>query len=362
MHAATVVAELTERFPGVSISGIAGSQMQARGCRALHHMDMLNVMGISDVLRSLRRIRRIEQSVMGWCAKQQPDVAILVDFSSFHIRLGRKLRQQGIPVIHFIAPKLWAWGAWRVSRLQRSQDRLACILPFEPDWFAQHGISHAAYVGNPSAVSCQQGWSQAELKQHLKIDEHRPLLALLPGSRPQEWRAHVSILADTLAAAQQQLPELACVVPVMPGVDMAALQALWDLGAMPLERTTPGYAMRADAAVAVSGTATLELALWGTPTVLIYMASPMMVFLARRLVKVRCAGLANIIMHDEAVMPELIQEQCRLPHIMSTLMPLLHGGEAADEQRRQFAALKQLLGNERPARGVVNLVQDLLQQ
>jgi len=109
LHAATVVTELKLRFPDSHISGIAGSQMQMQGCIPIHHMHELNVMGIGDVLRSLSRIRRIEQSILAHCREQQPDVAILVDFSSFHMRLGRKLRQRGIPVVHFIAPKLWVW-------------------------------------------------------------------------------------------------------------------------------------------------------------------------------------------------------------------------------------------------------------
>jgi len=360
LHAATVVAELKRRYPGAEIAGIAGEQMQHQGCIALHHMHELNVMGIIDVLRSLSRIRQIEQSVVGWCAEQRPDVAVLVDFSSFHMRLGRKLRQLGIPVVHFIAPKLWAWGSWRVSRLKKSQDRLACILPFESEWFQQRGISHVAYVGNPSATACIGGWSTMKLKQQLDVEHHRPLLALLPGSRPQEIRLHVPILTQTLKRAQTLMPQLACVVPVAPGVDMNALQPLWDQGAKPIHRTDEDFALRADAAVAVSGTATLELALWDTPTVLIYKASWLMVFLARRLARIRCAGLANIILGDRPVMPELIQEACTVDNIITELMPLLHNEEPARRQRLECARLRMLLGHQQAAVGVVDLVGELL--
>jgi len=360
MHAATVVAELKRRYPESDIVGIAGELMQSRGCVPLHHMHELNVMGISDVIRSLSRIRRIERSVLGWCAEQQPDVAILVDFSSFHMRLGRKLRQLGIPVVHFIAPKLWAWGAWRVARLKKSQDRLACILPFEVEWFRTHGIAHVRYVGNPSAAGCANGWSRAELMQRLDLDEHCLLLALLPGSRPQELSVHVPILAATLKRIQQQMPEMACVVPVAPGVDMNVLTPLWQLGAKAIHRTDADYALRADAAVAVSGTATLELALWGTPTVLVYKASALMAFFARRLIKLRCGGLANIILGDRPVMPELIQQACTVDHIVDALVPLLRNESSAKQQRRECAALNALLGDQKPAAGVADLVDELI--
>lgn len=359
MHAATVVAELQRRHPDAVIAGIAGQQMQQHGCIPLHHMHELNVMGITDVLRSLPRIRHLEQSVLHWCVEKHPDVAILVDFSSFHIRLGRKLRKLGIPVVHFIAPKLWAWGGWRVKKLKMSQDRLACILPFEPDWFHQRGLEHASYVGNPSAIACHQGWSKKALRQRLNIEDGRPLLALLPGSRPQEIRNHVPLLAQALKQVQQQMPQLTCVVPLAPGVAIEAIAPLLQLGAKPIDRSEPGYALHADAAVAVSGTATLELALWDTPSVLIYKASPLMIFLARRLATIRCAGLANIILGDRPVMPELLQEACTVNNIVAAIVPLLRNGSAAQLQRSECAELRTLLGLQQPAVGVADMVDEL---
>lgn len=360
LHAATVVKALKSRFPDASIHGIAGTQMVACGCEPIRYMRELNVMGLGDVLRSLSRIKDVEASVVDWCRVQKPDVAILVDFSSFHMRLGRKLRALGIPVVHFIAPKLWAWGSWRVRKLRRSQDRLACILPFEPEWFAKRGIERVRYVGNPSAVGCADGWSMAELKSKLDVADDQPLLALLPGSRPQELHLHVPILAELLQRIRLEIPDLNCVVPVAPGVDREALAPLWQQGAKQVDRTAEGYAMRADAAVAVSGTATLELALWNTPTVLIYRASPVMVFLARRLVNLNCAGLANIILGDRPVMPELIQEQCTLDNMMTELIPLLRNDIAAYKQREAFSELRFILGDKEAASGVVDMVEELL--
>jgi len=359
-HAATIVTELNLRFPDSHISGIAGTQMQSQGCIAIHHMHELNVMGIGDVVRSLSRIRRIEQSILAHCIEHKPDVAILVDFSSFHMRLGRKLRELAIPVVHFIAPKLWAWGKWRVRKLKKSQNKLACILPFEVEWFTKHGIEDVEYVGNPSAVSCQHGWSTSELKQQLHIHNEQPLLALLPGSRPQEIKTHTPILVEVLKQLKQHIPNLACVVPLAPSVDMKALDSLWRLGAKPIERTRDGYAMRADAAIAVSGTATLELALWNTPTVLIYKASPLVEFLARRMFTLRCIGLSNIIMGDKKIMPELLQKECQVDRIITALLPLIRNEDAALLQRHEFTKLQSILGMKKPASGVVDMVESLL--
>ncbi|TLS76527.1 lipid-A-disaccharide synthase [Mariprofundus erugo] len=360
MHAGEVVSELRHRFPSLQIHGVAGPRMLAAGCLPLHQISELNVMGLAEVLGALSRIRRIEESLLAWCIREQPDVAVLVDFSSFHMRLGRKLRQLGIPVVHFIAPKLWAWGAWRVRKLRRSQDALACILPFEPAWFSDRGIA-ARYVGNPSAGSCAHGWSLEQFRQHIGVAEGRSVLALLPGSRPQELKVHVPLLREVLLRLQatEENPPV-CVVPVAPGVSMDVLEPLWQAGALPLDRNVADYALRADAAVAVSGTATLELALWDVPTVLIYQTSALTVFLARMLVRLKCVGLANIILDDRPVMPELIQHACTVENILGQLLPLLHQQAAADDQRHAFIELRRRLGQQRAAAGVADMVEELL--
>ncbi|MDQ7011952.1 MAG: lipid-A-disaccharide synthase [Mariprofundaceae bacterium] len=359
LHAAAVIRALKERMPDVEITGIAGVRMQQAGCRPLHDMDERNVLGLGDVIAALPRIRRVQQSLLAWCGEHHPDLAVLVDFSGFHMRLGRRLRRMGIPVLHYIAPKLWAWGSWRTRMLRKSQDRLACILPFEPAWFAGHGID-ACYVGNPSAFSCRKGWSSAELRSRLGISSRSRLLALLPGSRPGELQRHVALLADVWREVRERMPDIHAVVPLAPGVSRQMLMPLTAAGALVVERSEDGYALRADAAVVVSGTATLELALWNVPSVLIYRGSPMMVFLARRLVATRCAGLANILLDDTPVMPELIQQQSTVENIMDALLPLLQDGEAVTGQRKAFSRLQQLLGDDDPAAGVADLAVHML--
>ncbi|MDQ6956251.1 MAG: lipid-A-disaccharide synthase, partial [Mariprofundaceae bacterium] len=261
MHAAGVMKALEKQYNDVSVSAIAGPAMREVGCEVLCPMESLNVMGIGDVLKALPRIRRIGKDICDWAGHAQPDVAILVDFAGFNMSLGEKLRKLGIPVLYYIAPKLWAWGHWRVKRLQRAQDCLACILPFEPKWFAEKGID-AHYVGNPSVLACQHGWSQEQLKQKLGMGVETPLLALLPGSRRSELTIHVGLLAEAYLRIKEQFPALVAVTTRAPGVSDQQLKPLLDAGVQVLDRLDDDYALRADAAIAVSGTATLELALW----------------------------------------------------------------------------------------------------
>ena len=360
LHAAALIRAIGAAHSESLFYGVAGPSMRAAGCNTIEPMSKLNVMGIGDVIRALPRIRRVESSLCDWLKVNQPDIVILVDFPGFNMRLGKRIKQMGIPVIHYIAPKLWAWGAWRSKKLALSQDYLASILPFEVQWFKKRGIK-ANYVGNPSAISCRAGWSRTELNQKLGLDKHDFLLALLPGSRPGELARHAQLLADFNRIIKAQFPYLKTVVTRAPGVTDDHLRPLLDSGVMLVDRMDEGYAMRADAAVAVSGTATLELALWDVPTVLVYKNSGGMVWLGRKLVQVHCGGLANILLGDREVMPELIQENATVENITKALVPII-SGVAADSQRREFKALRALLGERNPAEEVAKVVLQMIEE
>ncbi len=358
MHAAAVIRSLSARCDHPEIFGIAGPSMRHAGCETLIDMEQLNVMGVSDVLKALPRIRRIRNNILEWADHNRPDIAILVDFPGFHINLGARLRKLGIPVLQYIAPKLWAWGSWRARRLQRSRDELACILPFEPEWFKQRHIgSH--YVGNPSVVTCTTGWNRTEFRQRLGFAPDAHVLTIWPGSRPSELAHHVPLLAEAWRMIQHQCPDVHCVVPLAPGVDKKLLEPLMKEGGVPVNRMEKEFALRVDAAIAVSGTATLELALWDVPTVLVYRTSPLTAFVARKLVRVPYIGLTNILLNT-SVMPELIQEEATVENIVRSVLPLLQGGAEAMKQRTRFASLRAMLGDDDPAEAITTMVMRLV--
>lgn len=357
-HASALIrairAQLRAQKPDIRIQGVAGPQMVKEGCIALHRMEELNVMGIGDVIRALPRIRRIENSLLASLETSPPDIAILVDFPGFNMRLGKKLRRMGVPVIHYIAPKLWAWGSWRVSKLKQSQDRLASILPFEEKWFGDRGID-VTYVGNPSAIECRAGWSRNELREKLGIDNDHKLIALLPGSRPGELARHVPLMTELNSEIKKRYPDAVTITTRAPGVSDEQLRPLLDSGVILIDRQQEGYALRADAAIAASGTATLELALWDVPTVLFYRATGFAMWLGKKLLRTKCVGLANIILGDQPVMPELLQEEASVENVLSELVPILEG-DASVKQRQKFAELKEILTDKNPSEEVAKIV------
>ena len=354
LHASALIRAIRAQNPDVILHGVAGPQMVKEGCLALHRMEELNVMGLGDVIRALPRITRIEKSLLASLQTNTPDIAILVDFPGFNMRLGKKLRAMGIPVLHYIAPKLWAWGSWRVMKLKQSQDRLASILPFEETWFGERGID-VTYVGNPSAIECRSGWNRDELFQKLGIDKDKKLIALLPGSRPGELARHVPLMAELNREIKKRYPDSVTVTSRAPGVSDDQLRLLLDSGVTLIDRQQEGYALRADAAIAASGTATLELALWDVPTVLFYRASPFAMWLGKKLLRTRCVGLANIILGDEPVMPELLQEEASVENVLKELIPILEG-DASVKQRQKFAELKEVLSDKNPSEELAKIV------
>jgi len=355
IHASAIIRAMSALEPGVRFSGIAGKCMRNAGCSTLISVNELNVMGFGDVITVLPRILRAENAILSWAKEVRPAAAILVDFPGFHMRLGRKLRKLDIPVLQYIAPKLWSWGKWRVQKLEKSQDKLACILPFEPEWFSTMGIQ-ASYVGNPSAQTCSGGWSRDKLCRMLHFDSQAPIIGLFPGSRQGELKRHIPIMAGVLKELGLKFHGLQAIVPVAPDVTKSILQPIIDCGAKLIDRTAKGFALPVDAAIAVSGTATLELALWGVPTVLIYRSSLTHITLGRWVARVKHIGLANIILNDQSVMPELIQGDCTLGNIMEQIVPLLNNREAASSQRLAFAKLRRLLGSLDPAREVAGQI------
>ncbi|MDX8394125.1 MAG: lipid-A-disaccharide synthase [Mariprofundales bacterium] len=357
-HAAAVIKALKKQQPDISIRGIAGPLMRDAGCQSIANMESLNVMGFTDVIKSLPRIQRIGKKIIQDAQYNKPDVALLVDYPGFNLRLGQKLRKQGIPVMQYIAPKLWAWGAWRVPRLRKSQDIVASILPFEKQWFGERDVD-LLYVGNPSAYKCATGWDRQTMCEQWGLDATHPILALLPGSRPSELRHHVALLAECWQRISTQIPQCQCVVPRASGINETLLQPLMAAGVVLVERNVQHYALRTDAAIAVSGTATLELALWNTPTLLVYRTSPLTFAIGIRLLQTHCVGLANILLDDTPVMPELLQDNCNIDNIVQHTLNLLCNKTQANAQKAKFANLRTLLGNNNPATKVAKVLLEM---
>lgn len=331
---ARLIAALRARDPALEFAGIGGARMQAAGLGpSLFPMRELSLMGLAEVLPSLLRlIRRIDETVADIAARR-PAALVTIDAPGFTLRVARRVHGT-LPVIHYVAPQVWAWRQGRAQRIARIVDRLLCLLPFEPEFFTRHGLD-ARFVGHPVLDSGMGAGDGTAFRATHGIAPDAPLVAVLPGSRAGE----VSRLLPVLTATLRQLarPGLALVVPIVPGVEHAVRAADWPAPPVFVPAAQRADALAAaDAALCKSGTATVEVALAGCPMLVVYRVNPITAAIGRRVIKVRFASLVNLLAGHE-VAPEFLQERCVPELLAPALAKLLDDEGARAAQRAGFA-------------------------
>ena len=298
-------------------AGIGGRDMMAAGLDPLFDMDELSVMGLTEVLPRLpallRRIRQTARDV----AMRRPDALISIDSPDFSLRVARRARRHlpDLPVIHYVAPSVWAWRPGRAARMARHVDHVLALLPFEPPHMHAAGMS-CDFVGHPAAARPRPPDAEIAAFRQAHGLAGRPVLLLAPGSRRGVIRRMMPIYLDTLARLRAEDPALAIVCPVAEAVAREVGAALATLPppvhAVPPDAPEADRRLAlaaADAALCTSGTVTLEVAAAGVPTVVAYRASPLTAAIVRRLARVDTVTLVNLVIGRKAV-PEFLQESC----------------------------------------------------
>jgi len=277
----------------------------------------------------------------------QPAAVVTIDSSGFSWRIAERLRRRGerLPLVHYVAPMVWAWRAGRARRMARWYDLLLVLLPFEPPYFTRVGLA-CAYVGHPVIESGADRGDRAGFRARHAVPPEAPLLCVLPGSRRGEVTRLLPVFRDTVERIAAATPGLRVVVPTVANVAhlVRAGTAEWSLPVLVVAGTAEKYDAfaAADAALAASGTVALELAMARLPMVVAYRANPVTAWLVRRVVKVPYANLVNLVL-GRGVVPELLQDDCTAERLSSAVIELLRGSEARARQRAGFAeALAQL--------------------
>ncbi len=331
----------------VRFAGVGGERMEAEGMQSLFPLSDIAVMGFTEVLPRLplllRRMRETANAI--WQAA--PAAVVTIDSPSFSLRVADKVRSAGIPLIHYVAPQLWAWRPERAKKLAGRVDHLLALLPFEPEFFGKLGIS-CAYVGHPVLEEALHAKSGSDFRQRHLIGEQAPLIVMMPGSRSGLAGRMLPIFRAALDRLALQRPDLHVVLPVVAGTDALVRQGLagWTVKhsfAATLDEKRGAFAA-ASAALAVSGTGTMELAVSGVPMVVGYRVNKVTEFLARRFIEVPHVAMPNLILGREAV-PELLQDACNPEKISAELLRLLKPEEAA-KQRIDLTEICRILGLE----------------
>ena len=332
----------TRRGPFESF-GLGGDAMAAEGTSLVAHVRDLAVVGLLEVVRHLPRLRRVFKDVLAEVDRDKPQLAVLIDYAGFHLRLARELKRRGIPIVYYVSPQVWAWRRGRVRTIRETVDRMLVLFPFEPAVYQAAGVP-VTFVGHPLVDRLQPVADRPAARAALGFDPARPLVALLPGSRPQEVRYNLPPLLGAVAIVAARRPDVQLALAAAPSLDLAALRAA--IGGHPvriLEGRATSLLGAADLGLVASGTATVEAALVDTPIVVVYRLSPITYALGRRFVDVPHYAMVNLIA-ERRLVPEIIQRELTPERVAAEALRLLDDPEATRVIRAGLAQVRERLG------------------
>ena len=358
-HGAKLVREMRRTDPDIFFCGIGGKDLADAGVRILVDAAALTVVGLTEVISKLPIIYRSMAVAKKLLQSLKPDLLILIDFPDFNLRVAEAAKKQGIRVLYYISPQIWAWRRGRVKKIGRLVDHMAVILPFEADFYRAHDIP-VTYVGHPLLDDSpdQDG------NNSVADSAAQSVIGLLPGSREVEIRRLLPVMLDAADRIHKQDPRLTFVVSVAPTVDSEML------GALAAGRKTDGSVSfttepvsriftRCRIVVAASGTVTLQAAIYGTPMVIVYKVSPISYWLGRALIRVDHIGLINLIAGRRLV-PELVQGQASAEGITEQVFNLLADQEKLVQVQNDLLAARKLLGGSGASKRVAEIALSLL--
>ena len=379
LYASRLVEILRQRNPEVEFFGCAGPRMRAAGVEQIVDQESLAVAGIVEVIAHIPRIWREFKKLERAAAERKPDLAILTDSPDFHLRLAKKLRRLGIPVLYLIAPQVWAWREHRVRAMRRDLAGLLCIFPFEEPYFRKHGVP-ATYIGHPLARLVKPTLSRAELCAELGIAEDARILALLPGSRSGEIARHTGPVLEAVSLIQEKHPDLTPVFAVPKGAARTVRAALENFGkpnaaghiqtlgaAKPEPGNTSAESARppetkraevriieghtwdvmaqAEVALAASGTVTMEAAMLRLPMVTFYRVNALSWYLGRWMVKAPFLAMVNLVA-GRRVVAELIQHEMTPQMMAIEVLRLMDDAGSRAAMRQELDRVAGMLASE----------------
>jgi lipid-A-disaccharide synthase len=361
LYASELLRELRKRGSSLETFGLGGARSKAEGATLLVDLEEISVIGLVEVARKIPALRRAMNRLCEEALRRKPDVAILVDFSGFHLRLARRLREMGVPILYYVSPQVWAWRRGRVRRIRDLVDQMLVILPFEEAFYREEGV-RVRYVGHPLVDLVETTRTRERFCSDLGLDPARPFVLLLPGSRRREIELHVPVLRQVVERLAAEQPELQMVMSRAPTVARSWIEAALGETLSKIHMLEGGtYDAMSHAAVAVvaSGTATVEAALSETPMVVVYRVGRLTYAFGRPFVGVPFFSMVNLIAGRRLV-PELIQGDMTPEAIQAQVEALLEPG-AAEEMKRGLREVKAKLGGKgasaRAAEAVLNFLQ-----
>ena len=358
---AALIHAIRDRYPQAQFEGIAGPGMREAGCQALGHSERLAVMGVVEVLGHLPGLLRLRKRMSRHFRHNPPDVFVGIDAPDFNLPLEKTLKRAGIPTVHWVSPSVWAWRRYRLGRIRHSVDLMLTLFPFEAQFLEQHGVC-AQFVGHPLADEITRDHSQQQARDRLGLDEGRPCIALLPGSRQTEVKHLLPVFLQAAHLCRGVMAEAQFVLPVAAPALMPECKR-WlqtarhgELAVTLLAGRARDAMTAADAVLLASGTATLECMLLARPMVVAYRLQALSYQLVSRLLRVPYVSLPNHLLGTMQV-PEYLQTDATPEKLARALLELLQHPQKVAQQIEPFARVHRQLRRNAVQRAAQHIVE-----
>ena len=339
---------------GVEFAGVGGRTMAREGLESLFPIEQLSIVGFAAVVQQLPKILRLIRETADAVLESAPDALVIIDSPDFTHRVARRVRAKNsaIPVVDYVSPQLWAWRPGRARTMLGYVDHVLGLLPFEPEEYRKLGGPPCSYVGHPLVEQLSSLRPNAD--EQARRDGEPPVLLVLPGSRRSEVRHHLDVFGATLGRLQADGLAFELILPTMPHLEATIREGIANWPVKPRivtgENEKRAVFRIARAALAKSGTVTLELALSGIPMVTAYRVGAIEAFILRRAIRVSSVILANLVIGED-VIPEFLQEDCTPEKLAPALHDVLTESPLRRQQVEAFAQLDQIMstGNKSPS-------------
>ena len=363
LHGSNLARELKILDSSLKLSGIGGIGMAGAGINLFYDISNLAVMGIIEVLNRWKDIRSALNILEEQFRIDPPDLLILIDYPGFNLELARRAKKYNIPVLYYISPKVWAWREGRIERIKKYVDRMAVILPFEKKFYQGQGVE-VDFVGNPLLDQVHATLTPAEFKLRYDIDPDATVIGIMPGSRRQEIAQLLPLFMESAVKLNSEIKKCIFLLPLASTLTENEIKAHGGQEDSRLEmriiKDERYSAMAAcDAAMAASGTLTMELAILKVPMVVCYRVSMISYLLAKPFIKVKYASLVNLVAENEVV-PELLQYKATPDNIFEQMLPLLRNKEARAAMQKELTLVCEKLGEPGASRRAAKMAIEMM--
>lgn len=359
-HGASVAKALKERFPNVEMLGMGGQKMEEAGVRIVYNIDKLGFIGVVEILKALPKFFKLRTYLKEIMIREKPDVFVCIDYPGFNMKMAKVAHELGIPVLYYICPTIWAWHRSRGYDIAKYTDKVACIFPFEAKAYEEFDVD-VNFVGHPLLDIVKAEETREETMDRLDVDKDAFRLMLLPGSRLQEVNGLLDIMLEAVEEAEKTHASIQVFLPRAHTIPRELLEekiANHNVNVTITEGRNYDLMAICDAAIAASGTATLETAIMDLPTILVYKVSPLTYAIGKRVVKIPYVGLPNIVAGRE-VIPELIQKEATSQNVARELSKLMDDSAYYKEMKESLRQVTRDLGGSGAVERVATLIGEM---